>query len=176
VIIHCLHGSRIPRVVDSHESLVAFANLATRPLLFRSLSFYFTRSYERTNERASEVARREKPHRTALMVDRICERDSRRGSMDEGSACRSVRGVIEPRRVQRDRRSAVDPIGRACHVVPRSRCSRRGRRRRECTSRSRERASGRFSPSACPRPSVSIASLRVLFEIQETLEISGKIF
>lgn len=36
-------------------------------------------------------------------------------------------GVNEPRRVQRDHRSAADPIGRAGHVVPRSRCSCRGR-------------------------------------------------
>lgn len=53
-------------------------------------------------------------------------------------------GASEPRRVQRDRRSAADPIGRASHVVPRSRCSRRGRR----VSASRSLASGR--PGAFP--------------------------
>lgn len=51
-----------------------------------------------------------------------------KGADGRGGCVQKRAEVIEPRRVQRDRRSAANPIGRAGHVMPRSRCSRRGHR------------------------------------------------
>lgn len=83
-IIHCL------RSLATIERIHATRVLQSRrllPLLLPVSSFFFPRDFGRATE---------KPHRTTLTTDRIREvrtaRDSRRGPMDEGAACRSVRG------------------------------------------------------------------------------------
>jgi len=142
-----IRGSQILRNVNSRERLSRTCLIVARvhqnllfPFFFSLFVFFLLfHAIVQADEQKCTI---EKSHRTALTTDRICERNRGRGTMGEGEACRSA-GVIEPRRVQRDRRSMADPIGRADHVIQRSRCSRRGRRRHECTSRSR------FSMSIC---------------------------
>lgn len=48
-------------------------------------------------KRGRAGAAHEKPHRTALTVDRICERTSRRGAMDERGSVQERAGATEPR-------------------------------------------------------------------------------
>lgn len=121
--------------------------------------------YGRAESRDRKIAPHRANSRSHMRSANAKETDGRGGSVQERA------GVKEPRRVQRDRRSAADPIGHADHVVLRSRCSRRGRQ--ESTSRSHERPSGRFSSSVRSRPSVSTASLRDPGSLRDTRNFAG---